>query len=113
MKLISFEDKPQGVIARLAFLSLWRTMVDYGAGPVLRSFGCLLMLPLPWFGTYQDFHTAGYIRGWRIPVVGARGGFVRGEKSRPNFGATIFMRPIGRQVLLSTREQVEDGEVVI
>jgi hypothetical protein len=112
MKLLSIRNRSEGEDVAVAVLSLWRMMFCYDGVILLRSIGVCLMLPFPYFATYENSMTRSILRSWRVPVIGARIGFVLGKKSRPNIGVTCFLKAIGNQKMIATREQIEDSFVI-
>lgn len=109
MKLFSFQRRDEGADLPQSLLGFWSLYADYGDGPVLRSFGASLMLPIPIHGTYIEPWYCTYKRGQRCPTVAIRFSLIRGKWKRLRVGALAWMRPYGPQETVATREEIEDG----
>jgi hypothetical protein len=92
MKLLSFSRRDEGSEFPKAFLSFWNMRVDYGYGPVLRSFGVCMNLPIRVQRTYFCPMPFDWVRGLCTPFIGIRFGFIRGEWRRPHISFQAFMR---------------------
>lgn len=109
MRLIAIHHRSEGETIRTALITAWHTYVVYDGIAKLRGIGLALMLPVPTFFKYYDACTAELRRGMRFPRVMWRIGFLRGEKRKPMFSFMSGMQPVGRQVIIATRTEIEDG----
>lgn len=109
MKLLCFQRRNEGDELPKSLIGFWVLRADYGSGPVLRSFGAQLMIPIPFKATHLEPWSGTYKRGKRYPTVGIRFSLTRGEWKRLRVGLLTWMRPYGPQELVATREQIEDG----
>jgi len=109
MKLFAFQRRKEGDELPKSLLGVWTLRADYGNGPVLRSFGALLMVPISITSTYLEPWSGTYRRGKRWPTIGIRFSLTRGEWKRLNVGTMAWMRPVGQQETVATLEQIQDG----
>ena len=112
MRLIAIFNRPEGETTVRGILSIWQTKINYGAGQVLRSLGFALMLPIPIYGRYESWERGAIYKGWRVPVLGLRIGFVCGDKKRPMINARVWLHALGKQHVIATHEQIQDGMVI-
>jgi hypothetical protein len=109
MKLFAFQRRKEGDELPESIFGFWVLRINYGNGPVLRSFGAQLMIPIPITSTYLGPWDLTYRRGKRWPTIGIRFSLVRGEWKRLIVGTMAWMRPVGQQETVATLEQIQDG----
>lgn len=109
MKLFAFQRRKEGDELPESIFGFWILRIDYGNGPMLRSFGAQLMIPIPITSTYLESWNCTYRRGKRWPTIGIRFSLTRGEWKQLKVGTMAWMRPVGQQETVATLEQIQDG----
>ena len=109
MKLLGFQVRVPGQKFEAAVVSVCVTISEYdGDYTALRALSLKLMLPFPFLRrVYYD--GANFMRGWFIPVLSFRGGFVACNVLNPKISADIHCVGIGKQRFICTRESFDDA----
>jgi hypothetical protein len=109
MQLISIRHRAEGEMIAIALIAIWYMRVAYDGVDRLRCLGIAIALPAPTFFKYWDLCTGALMRGVRIPVAAFKVDFIRGDKRNRAYRMSAWLRPVGHQTLVATREQIEDG----
>lgn len=106
--LIAIHRKADGEVIHPALLTIWWTRLLPGISP-LSGIGAAVMLPFPTFFKYRDLYRGALMQGMRLPTVALLLSFTRGDKRKWVFKAGTWMRHVGQQKTIATREEIEDG----